>query len=344
MASKKQRSNGTWEYCFQKKGLLDRTWLTFDSEDEGDRFAARMEELLGRGVLPPELAGGRLAKFKELLNLYEISNAIVDSDLQVLSTITRSIGLRDLSAFNYPWVEAWVKEMQAEGLAPSTLIKRVGSLARCVDWGIRSGKLSLPNNPLRLLPRGYATKGRVEKERSWAGERDRRLHEGEEQRIRGVLSPTEELLFDMALETAMRLREIYTLSCSQIDLDRRTIFLDKTKNGSKRQVPISSTLLRKLSFVREADGFVFPYWQGSLDKRELEKCSNKLSRMFANRFEKAGSPDLHFHDLRHEATSRLFERTNLRDTEIASITGHKDLRMLQRYANLRASTLVDRMW
>ena len=54
--------------------------------------------------------------------------------------------------------------------------------------------------------------------------------------------------------------------------------------------------------------------------------------------------DLHFHDLRHEATSRLFERTTMSDLKIAKITGHKDMKSLQRYSNLRASTLADEMW
>ena len=54
--------------------------------------------------------------------------------------------------------------------------------------------------------------------------------------------------------------------------------------------------------------------------------------------------DLHFHDLRHEATSRIFERTTLNEIEISKITGHRDPRMLRRYANLRASNLAEKLW
>lgn len=56
----------------------------------------------------------------------------------------------------------------------------------------------------------------------------------------------EGMLFDLALETAMRLSEMLTLTTQQVDLGRRTIFLEKTKNGSKRQVPMSSVLHRLL--------------------------------------------------------------------------------------------------
>ena len=57
---------------------------------------------------------------------------------------------------------------------------------------------------------------------------------------------------------------------------------------------------------------------------------------------KIGIEDLHFHDLRHEATSRLFEK-GLNPVEVATITGHKDTKMLMRYTHLRAEDLVRRL-
>ena len=143
----------------------------------------------------------------------------------------------------------------------------------------------------------------------------------------------------------MRMREMFTLSAEQVRLDQHTIFLIKTKNGDKRQIPISSVLhpLLKARLTGLTDGEkLFPWWKGSAS--DLSPCTNRLSHLFGARFEKAGSPDLRFHDLRHEATARIYERTSMSDLEIASITGHKDLRMLKRYANLRASVLVKKMW
>ena len=57
---------------------------------------------------------------------------------------------------------------------------------------------------------------------------------------------------------------------------------------------------------------------------------------------RAGIIDLRFHDLRHEATSRFFEK-GLNVMEVAAITGHKDLRMLQRYTHLRAEDLARKL-
>jgi integrase len=51
---------------------------------------------------------------------------------------------------------------------------------------------------------------------------------------------------------------------------------------------------------------------------------------------------LRFHDLRHEATTRLFEK-GLGMMEVAAITGHKDLRMLQRYVQLRPEDLARKL-
>lgn len=356
MATKRQRANGTWEFCFQRKGVLpQRVYFTFDTEAEGEAYAERAEEQLARGVVPPEMGEVKWETLQDLFDAYEASGAAGKSDLEMFATVGKAVGKRRLIDTNYNWVEGWTETL-SETLAPSSIKKRVEFLGRAIAWGMRREKLSYLNNPVKQLPKGYATKN-VAKEKLWAGERDRRLEEREvrvgeevyqteEGAIRSVVTEKMETLFlDMALETAMRMREMFTLRLGQIDLKRRTIFLDKTKNGHKRQVPISSVLLKKLETVLADDGaenqLLFPWWDG---EEAVERVTNRLSHLFASRFEKAGCADLRFHDLRHEATARIYERTTLSDLEIASITGHKNLRMLQRYANLRASNLVTKMW
>ena len=98
------------------------------------------------------------------------------------------------------------------------------------------------------------------------------------------------------------------------------------------------------------DGFkferdlLFPWWNGSSDDAVLNRTTSLLSRQFGRIFEAANCTDLRFHDLRHEATSRLFERSKLSDIEISRITGHKDPRVLRRYSNLRGSDLAAKLW
>jgi integrase len=121
----------------------------------------------------------------------------------------------------------------------------------------------------------------------------------------------------------MRRGELLRLTWEDVDLDLRVAHLDMTKNGSKRDVPLSSeaiTLLRSLP--HDISGNLFP-----ITAAALRGLWNRACR-------RAGITDLHFHDLRHEATSRFFEK-GLNVMEVATITGHKDLRMLQRYTHWR---------
>lgn len=346
MASKRMRSNGSWELQIRMKDLLPKpVYLTFDTEVEADRYKAYVEGMLEKGVVPPELAGGKLQTLGHIIDLYEASVTLSESDKELIPLVRREVTGTRLAVFNYQWVESWVESMKKEPLAPSTLVKRVGVLARCIDWAMRSDRLALSNNPLRLLPKGYGSKGRAE---AWSGERSRRLSQAEEWALRRVITDKNELLlFEMSLETGMRLREMFTLTVVQIDMVQSTIFLDKTKNGSKRQVPMSSVIKQKLEDhlkeLPEGSMYVFPWWVGG-DLAELRKVGQRLSHRFAYRVRQAGLKDLKFHDARHEATSRFFEKTKMTDLEIASITGHKDPRMLKRYANLRGSSLASKLW
>ncbi len=267
-----------------------------------------------------------------------------------------------------------------QNLSPSTIRHHVGALARCFDWGERRGVVALTPNPLRKLPRKYAVYTDVDAASAKAAgadarqdiERDRRLVADEEARIRGILAGATqegrqraldlrwqgalECVFELALESAMRLREMYTLSLAQVDLPKKTAFLDKTKNGDKRQVPLTTIALKTLKrFMKQVErgergmkgfsfenGRLFPWWDGR--EESLRATTALLSRQFARIFEAAKCGDLRFHDLRHEATSRFFERTKLSDVQISRITGHKEPRVLRRYANLRGTDLAAQLW
>ncbi|MCG9106330.1 site-specific integrase [Laribacter hongkongensis] len=387
MATKRKRTSGSWEFIVRRKGVLPRPIsLTFATEEEGDQYCARLESLLTRGIVPPELVDEKpaIACLADVLRSYLQTCPVSTSDKPVLSTLWDKLGHTQLRSIDYPWAESWVRSMKHdEKLAPSTIRHYVGALARCLDWLVRRQDTILVSNPLRLLPKKYATYTDADAAVLSATKpqaipkdepRDRRLGETEEAKIRLVLSGTKrddrerplslkwqgalELLFDLALESAMRLREMYTLRLDQIDIDRRTIFLEKTKNGDKRQVPMTSVSIqaiqRYLEQVRSGDrgmeGWsfkndqLFPWWDGNDTPESFKKATALLSRQFARVFEYAGCEDLVFHDLRHEATSRFFIRTTLSDLQISKITGHKDPRMLSRYANLRGSELSTLLW
>lgn len=337
MAGKRRRANGTWEYVFKRAGVLEKPlYLTFDSEEEGDAVATNLDKLLARGIVPTQFlpsAGVRL--LCDLVAAYERDAHPSAKDRGAFGPILRERGKTPLAAISAAWSDAWIDAMKREErLAPATIRARVGALARAIDWGRRKELMALPENPLRTLPEGYAQYTALDASLAGGGrrdvERDRRLEPGEHERILAVLAGGElarkykplqlpepdamRVLYVLAVESAMRLREMYTLEPRQVDLARRTVFLEKTKNGDKRQVPLSSVALAALRERLEAGAGaprVFPWWDGDASPRSLVRTSDYLSKLYAGVFEQAGAQGLRFHDLRHEAVCRLFERTTL---------------------------------
>lgn len=344
-------------------------YATFDAESQARAYAAHLESLLAHGIVPVGLFERTEAR-KEIWLVsrciieYQRTNAVPKSDLLLLETVRPRLAQLATGHLTYDWAEAWITSMKREdNLAPSTIRHRHGALARCFDWMVRKHADILPQNPLRLLKRGFASYN--DEDRRLLGlqgksarvdeERDRRVLPHEEAPIRKVLAsrPREyRLLFDAAIESGLRLRECYTLELPQVSLEQRTAFLSRTKNGDRRQVPMSTTLLAELTeFIREnyhaiqkRGGRLFPFWDGDRSDEVLRQVTRDLSREFANIFARAGYGDIHFHDLRHEFICRLYERTKLTDVQIARITGHRDPKQLKRYASLRGSDLAPHLW
>ena len=157
--------------------------------------------------------------------------------------------------------------------------------------------------------------------------RERRLREGELDRLvaagRKTRNPFMLPVIRFAIETAMRRGEILNLRWRDIDEARGTAIILETKNGYSRTIPLTPGALAVLRAVpkgQERSSQVFP-----LSALALRLCWDRLT-------ERAEINDLNFHDLRHEAISRLFE-LGLTAPEVASISGHRDMRMLFRYAH-----------
>jgi len=187
------------------------------------------------------------------------------------------------------------------------------------EWGMPSN-----GNPVQLITKPKANKPR-----------DRRLENDEESRLLSASADSQNIylrsLIIVVIETAMRRSEILTLDRRHISLNSRTAYLPITKNGDSRNVPLSSRAIGILSQIPvHMTGKVFPISETALRGLWKRACN------------RADIKGLRFHDLRHEATSRFFEK-GLNVMEVAAITGHKDLRMLQRYTHLRAEDLAKKL-
>jgi len=188
--------------------------------------------------------------------------------------------------------------------------------------------------------------------------RDRRLS-GEEadqllaaareyEKSRGNTGPIHAIL-RFALETAMRRGEIVAMHWDHVNLKTRVLLVPDSKTGEPRKVPLSSGAVKALQAPpRRLDSQV---WGISADAvtKAFDRICVRARRAYEETCTKTkDAPDsnflmgIRFHDLRHEATSRLFER-GFNVMEVAAITGHKTLQMLKRYTHLRAEDLARKL-
>ncbi len=218
----------------------------------------------------------------------------------------------------------FIAEREAEGVGGNTIRLDVAALSKLFNLARTSWGFDSIGNPTEKVRRPKVARGR-----------ERRLNGDEEQRLLDAASEKLRPVIQFALETAMRREEIASLKWSDVDFERHVARLQHTKNGEPRTVPLSPAAYRLLLDTRNE--------RGSDDSTIFGISADAITQAMEAARNKAGIEDLHFHDLRHEATSRLFENTDLDTMEIKAITGHKSMQMLARYTHLRTDRLVKRL-
>lgn len=202
------------------------------------------------------------------------------------------------------------------------MLRELGMLSSVFNHSIRDWQFPIIN-PISQIRKPVAPRGR---DRILSSEEEKSLIDAFDTigRRNIYMRP----LVIIAIETAMRRGELLALRWCNLDLQQRTAYLPITKNGEDRDVPLSTRAVTTLeSLPRSIDGRVFP-----LNAAAMEAAFHK-GRVRAELL------DVHFHDLRHTATTRLAEKlTNI--LELSAVTGHKDLRMLKRYYHPKASDLA----
>lgn len=190
------------------------------------------------------------------------------------------------------------------------------------EWGVPLKENPLANFKLRVIDN-------KRQRRLLEGERDKLLEAGKK-----TQNPLVMLIVRLALETAMRRGEILALRWRDIDLERRSVTIREAKNGHSRIIPLTSAAIAVLVEAKgltttekiAKNGLIFPI------------APNALLLSWNRLVGRAKIDDLHFHDLRHEAISRLFE-LGLTVPEVASISGHRTLGQLMRYAHANQSSI-----
>ena len=195
------------------------------------------------------------------------------------------------------------------------------------EWGF---PVSNPVRQIRMPKAGKARQRRLE-----AGEEDALLEACKASRAYYLHS-----FVVLAIETGMRSSEMLRMRWEHVNLNNRTVFLPDTKNGSPRTVPLSTRALNAIhALPRAINGRIFSSGYHSIHNAfQLAVTNAKKTQPDSESFLRG----LRFHDLRHEAVSRLFEK-GLNPIEVGMVSGHKTLTMLQRYTHLRAETLVAKL-
>lgn len=215
------------------------------------------------------------------------------------------------------------RDSRLRDVAPSTvrremvLMNSVFSIARD-EWGLVSVS---PMNGVKKPPESQA--------------RDRLPAEGEIERLQfsagsDLTKATARAFhaFLFAGETAMRAGEIVGMMWADVDLGRRIVRLPITKNGTSREVPLSSQAVAFLESLPKQDP-VF-----GLSSSQLDALWRKLR-------DRAAVSNLTFHDSRHWAITRLAKRLDVMD--LARMVGHKNLSQLLTYYNEKAEDLAKRL-
>ena len=305
-----------WRAQINKKGI--RKNATFATKTEASKWALFVESQIDTGEYSPVPK----MTFGELIEKYvdEVTPTKGGARPEALrlnriaKTPLGSVLLEELSKSDF---EKWQDKRLTEVSVLSVLRERV-SLSAVVTQAIKCEYLK--SNPLAS----------VEKPKE-PPPRTRRYSQEEIDRLLFVSgfdfsNPPEtaisrvgaSILF--AIETAMRAGEICNLKWEDVDFNKKTAHLPKTKNGFARTVPLSSAavkILRLLEGVRGDDGIsVFQLKSASHDAifRKMKDLAGLADQ------------DLHFHDTRREALSRLAKKVDV--MTLAKISGHRDIKIL----------------
>lgn len=323
MASVRER-NGKWQARVSRNGYPPLT-KTFESHSEAVKWSRSIEVEIDQGhFINPGHCNNLL--FKDVIARYiaEVcpsKRGGKEESIRLNATMRMKIASYSMNKIT-PRVIAEYRDTRLTKVAPNTVIRELAYLSSIINHARREWGLTILN-PCLLVRKPQMPAGRDRTIDS--AEEARLLHESRPLNRR---NPWLRPVIIIALETAMRRGEILGLRWEHINLSKRTAYLPMTKNGSSRTVPLSSRAVEVLeSIPRNIDGCVFP----------LTHCA--LHAAFRKACKRANLDDVHFHDLRHTATTRLAEKLpNV--LELASVTGHKTVQMLKRYYHPKAEDLA----
>jgi integrase len=325
MASFRKRGS-KWQVQIRRKGLhpFSRSFLTLK---DARAWARHLEAQADRRDLPPDrrvldqmTLGDLVRRYLDSVTPKKRSCASERAVLRAfLSCPIASKRLSDLRTEDF----AAYRDERLKAIKPTSLKRELTPIRHLFriaknEWGVPLGES--PLDKLELNAPDHR--------------RERRLRDGELEKIRRASARCRNSLIlpiiKFALATGMRRSEILALRWTDVAFEDRSLIIQLAKNRHGRTIPLTMSAVDVLSGMDKSADHVFP-----MSANAFRLAWERLRR-------RAGLRDLRFHDLRHEAISRLFE-LGLTTPEVALISGHRDLRMLLRYAHAQRQTILSKL-
>lgn len=310
-----------WQAQVRLKGVKPIA-KSFEKKSDAVNWARVTEAKIALGTYVDPRAADNIT-LTELINLYhdrlDRNVGVSKPDRSRLKRLRSALGNFSLSRLSSS-VMGEYRDQRLQSANPATVIHELSLLARLLRCAETDFGIPLPQGvPAIKLPK--MPPGRI-----------RRLSADEEERLFKSAESDPEMhdIILLAIKCATRRTELLSIEKSDIDYENRTLTLRKTKNGLERVIPLPSIALEVLCNRLNRKGRVF------------ELSPSVVSQRFSALTKKSGIHNLRFHDLRHEAISRFFE-LGLTVVEVAAISGHQSLSMLQRYTHVKPQHLVERI-
>lgn len=324
MATIRQRTNSSWQAIIRRKGFPKQSKV-FIKQCEAIRWARAVEGEFDQGKAADFTQADRVT-LGEIIDQY-IKNYQHKRDPNFkreysrLKLLKHHLGSYHLSRITTSKVAQFRDIRLSYGLSPATVVKDIHTLSKLIKMAKNEWNIYVPDNPIQSLKKPKPGPHRV-----------RRITSEEENILISKSTYQMQAVIIFAIETAMRLGEI--LSLRWFDINDDVALLRKTKNGEVRYVPFNNKVIHLLKKqpINIDDDRVFYHWKTASG---FESSWQKFKK-------KEGLYDLRFHDLRHEAISRMFEK-GFNPMEVSSLSGHKSLLILRKYTHYNFLYLRDKL-
>lgn len=345
--TQRKRSDGSAAYTAQIR-IKSGGKVTHSEAQTFDRRALAVEWLRRRETeLQQQRASGvvqhKSITLGELLQQYTQTQAHIpwgrSKTHDVKKLMESGLASKDATTLTVQDVIAHVQQRRTlDGVSPATALNDVVWLRQALLHAQSQSGLSHPVAVVDAAKHELMRQRIIAKSRS----RARRLEPGEERALIDYFTARDQRsdvqmvpVVRFALATARRQEEICKLKWEDVDFERGIAWLDdvkhpRMKTGNRRAFRLLSDAAQIVQAMpRGGDGRVFPYQSKSVGSAFTRAC-----RLL-------GIEGLHFHDLRHEATSRLFER-GYSIQEVSQFTLHDSWATLKRYTHLRPEQVPER--